>query len=187
MTPRGMELLAKSGVEFLVESGAGVAAGFPDTEFSSRGGRIAPSRATVFADAEVILQVRTLGANPEAGRGDLSLLRSGQILIGFGEPLTASEQYADFRAQFMGERVLKGAQPFFVVAKPNFRLLDKLRYGCALEKTNRFDQPPDGGDVGITGLLEVVQHDRGEELELPHDLACTKTLVVTESAQLSGF
>ena len=39
--------------------------------------------------------MRTLGANPEAGRGDLSLLRSGQTLIGFGEPLTAVQEISD--------------------------------------------------------------------------------------------
>lgn len=99
MTPRGMELLAKSGVEFLIESGAGAPAGFPDAEFSSRGARILPSREAVFAEAEIIVQVRTLGANPQAGRGDLSHLRNGQILIGFGEPLTASEQYAEVAAR----------------------------------------------------------------------------------------
>ncbi len=38
------------------------------------------------------MQVRALGANPEAGRADLALLRKGQIVIGFGEPLTALEE-----------------------------------------------------------------------------------------------
>ena len=39
--------------------------------------------------AEVILQVRGPGANPETGADDLALLRQGQTAIGFGEPLTA--------------------------------------------------------------------------------------------------
>jgi NAD(P) transhydrogenase subunit alpha len=38
------------------------------------------------------LQVRSLGANPEAGRADLALLHPGQTVIGFGEPLTALDQ-----------------------------------------------------------------------------------------------
>jgi NAD(P) transhydrogenase subunit alpha len=39
----------------------------------------------------VILQVRSLGANPETGSSDLGLMRRGQVVIGFGEPLTAGE------------------------------------------------------------------------------------------------
>src|SRR5579864_8174451 len=89
MTPRAMEALAKSSVEFLIEPGAGSAAGFPDSEYQQKRARVAASRAEVFASSDVVLQVRTAGANPEAGRADLSLLRSGQVLIGFGEPLTA--------------------------------------------------------------------------------------------------
>ena len=41
------------------------------------------------------MQVRSLGANPEQGRADLPLLRDGQIVIGFGEPLTAAEEMAE--------------------------------------------------------------------------------------------
>ncbi len=37
----------------------------------------------------MIVQARGPGANPEHGRDDLALLRSGQLLISFGEPLTA--------------------------------------------------------------------------------------------------
>jgi NAD(P) transhydrogenase subunit alpha len=90
-----MDVLAKSGVEFLIESSAGAAAGFPDSDYRDRGARIAASRAEVFQPASVILQVRTLGANPDAGRADLALLRRGQALIGFGEPLSSPAQAAD--------------------------------------------------------------------------------------------
>jgi H+-translocating NAD(P) transhydrogenase subunit alpha len=45
----------------------------------------------VFAESDVILQVRSLGANPETGADDLNLMRPGQVIIGFGEPLTAGE------------------------------------------------------------------------------------------------
>ena len=89
MVPRAMEMLAKSGVEFLVEPGAGAASGFSDTEYRDKGARLAQDRAEVFASSEVVVQVRTLGANPEAGQADLPLIRRGQVLIGFAEPLTA--------------------------------------------------------------------------------------------------
>jgi NAD(P) transhydrogenase subunit alpha len=52
---------------------------------------VVATRAEVFAKADVIAQVRSLGANPEAGKSDLELLRSGQAVIGVCEPLTEFE------------------------------------------------------------------------------------------------
>ena len=94
LTPRQCEVLRKSGLEVIVEQSAGVDAGFPDEMYVSRGARIG-SREDVFQEADIIAQVRCLGANPEAGRSDLPLLRRGQILIGFGEPLTALNECSD--------------------------------------------------------------------------------------------
>ena len=88
MAPTALSVLNKSGVEWLMEAGAGMAAGFPDAEYAEKGVRIA-SRAEVFAKADVIVQVRGPGANPEAGAADLAQMRQGQTVIGFGEPLTA--------------------------------------------------------------------------------------------------
>src|SRR5262249_6611881 len=99
MVPRVMDLLTKTGAEFLVESSAGEAAGFPDAEYRDKGARIEGDRATIFQTADVILQVRTLGANPQAGRADVPLLRAGQAVIGFSEPLTAIEECAHLAAQ----------------------------------------------------------------------------------------
>jgi NAD(P) transhydrogenase subunit alpha len=94
LTPRACDAIAKLGAAVIVEQSAGADAGYSDDQYVARGARIA-SRAEVFAQSDVIVQVRTLGANPEAGRGDLSLLRSGQTLIGFGEPLTAVQEISD--------------------------------------------------------------------------------------------
>lgn len=88
MTPGALAVLNKIHAELLLESGAGVSAAIPDADYVEKGVRIA-TRAEIFAAAEVILQVRSLGANPEAGRADLPLMRPGQIVIGFGEPLTS--------------------------------------------------------------------------------------------------
>jgi NAD(P) transhydrogenase subunit alpha len=88
MVPGAISVLNKTGVELLMETGAGWNAGFPDAEYSQKGVRLA-SRQEVLATAEVVLQVRSPGANPETGRSDLALFRRGQTVIGFGEPLTA--------------------------------------------------------------------------------------------------
>lgn len=91
LIPRQCEVLKKAGFEVIIEQSAGVAAGFPDELYVARGARIG-SREDVFREADILAQVRCLGANPDAGRSDLSLLRPGQILIGFGEPLTALQE-----------------------------------------------------------------------------------------------
>jgi len=89
MVPGAIGVLNKTGTQFLMEAGAGLRAGFPDSEYVEKGVRIANSRAEVFQSADVVVEVRSLGANPETGAADLALLRKGQALIGFGEPLTA--------------------------------------------------------------------------------------------------
>jgi NAD(P) transhydrogenase subunit alpha len=91
MAPGAIGVLNKTGVEFIMQSEAGLPAGFPDSEYAEKGVRIAASREEVFRSAEVVLQVRGLGANPETGAADLALFQRGQTAIGFGEPLTAIE------------------------------------------------------------------------------------------------
>ena len=98
MVPGAMSTLAKSGVQWIVEKGAGAAAGHPDSEYAEKGARIAERR-EVFAGADVILQVRSPGANPEAGAADLELFRRGQTVIGFGEPLTAPDAARELAAR----------------------------------------------------------------------------------------
>jgi len=85
--PSTVPALTRAGLDVLVEAGAGRAAGFPDDAYVDKGARLATDRAQVFAEAEAILEVRALGANLVHGRDDLARLRSGQIVIGFSEPL----------------------------------------------------------------------------------------------------
>jgi len=88
MAPQALAVLNKTGVELLMEPGAGSRAGFPDAEFTSRNVSLAV-RGEIFASADVLLQVRSPGANPECGAADIARMRRGQAVIGFGEPLTA--------------------------------------------------------------------------------------------------
>ena len=88
MVPSALSVLSKTGAELFLEAGAGYHAGFPDSEYAAKGVRLA-GREEIFATAEVVLQVRSPGANPETGDRDLAQMRSGQTVIGFGEPLTS--------------------------------------------------------------------------------------------------
>ena len=90
LTPAAVAPLRKAGVEVRVQSGAGTAAGYPDDDYQTHGVQIVPSRAEAFA-ADIVVQVRTPGANAGPGNDDLALLRPGQIVIGFADPLTARE------------------------------------------------------------------------------------------------
>ena len=87
LIPASIPALSKKGFEVLVEAGAGAEAGFPDAAYKEKGAKIAGSRSEIFSSADIILQVRTLGANLDAGRADLDLMRKDQVVIGFGEPL----------------------------------------------------------------------------------------------------
>ncbi len=89
LDPATVPRLAKSGLEVLIEAGAGRESGHSDQEYADKGARIADSRAEVFSHADIILQVRSYGANKEAGRSDLGLLRAGQVVIGLCDPLSA--------------------------------------------------------------------------------------------------
>jgi NAD(P) transhydrogenase subunit alpha len=94
LTPRATESLGKLGAGVIIEESAGVDAGFPDQLYVARSARVG-TRAEVFQQSDIVVQVRSLGANPVEGRADLKLLRDGQIVIGFGEPLTAVEDAAE--------------------------------------------------------------------------------------------
>lgn len=91
LTPEVLPSLKKRGVEVLIERGAGVRAGFADSAYQEKGAQIAADRAEVFSKAEVIFQVRSLGANPQAGAADLALMKKGQLVLGMSDPLGEPE------------------------------------------------------------------------------------------------
>jgi NAD(P) transhydrogenase subunit alpha len=89
LIPSALPALTKAKLEVIVEASAGVAAGYPDASYQEKGARVIVSRPELFAAADIILQVRGLGANPDAGRLDLALMRTGQVVIAFFDPLGA--------------------------------------------------------------------------------------------------
>jgi NAD(P) transhydrogenase subunit alpha len=91
LVPAVIPNLAKAGIEVVLEAGAGEDAGYPDSHYREKGARIAPDRASVFADADIIVQVLCYGSNDVTGKEDLPLFRRGQTLIGFLRPLGSQE------------------------------------------------------------------------------------------------
>lgn len=95
VVPSAVAALKKAQVEVLVQAGAGKGAGFSDLEYSEAGATVVPTREEVIAQADVILQVRALGANSEGYQKDLALAREGQVWIAMMDPLWAPEPVAE--------------------------------------------------------------------------------------------
>lgn len=89
LIPAGVASLKKAGLDVVVESGAGDAAGFPDTAFRDQGAEIA-SRADVFRSSDILVQVRALPRT--------DALSPGQAVIGFADPLGTPQAVRDFAA-----------------------------------------------------------------------------------------
>jgi NAD(P) transhydrogenase subunit alpha len=84
-------MLAKAGLEVVVEAGAGERAGYPDAQYQDKGAKILSDRNAVFAQSDIVAQVLCHGANDKTGGSDLPLMRKGQVLIGFMRPLASAE------------------------------------------------------------------------------------------------
>lgn len=80
--------LKKAGFDVVVETGAGDAAGFPDSAFEEKGARIVASAEAVWGEADVILQVRGAGSREDCGPAERARMRAGQTVIGFFDPLS---------------------------------------------------------------------------------------------------
>ncbi len=89
IVPAGAAALVKAGCAVQVAAGAGREAGFPDASYEQAGATVVPDRAAVFAEADVVVQVRGGGANPDSGMADIAQVRENQLLVGFLEPLSA--------------------------------------------------------------------------------------------------
>jgi NAD(P) transhydrogenase subunit alpha len=83
VVPAAIAGLIKAGLAIAVEHDAGTAAGFPDEAYRTQGAAIV-SRPEVFGSSDVLLQVRATPAEP-------ALLRNGQAVIGFADPLGAPD------------------------------------------------------------------------------------------------
>ena len=91
LVPSAVPTLKKAGAEVLIQTSAGQAAGFTDDQYAAKGATLVGDRAEIFARANIILQVRSLGACIEFADRDISLLRKDQVLIAGCEPLWRPE------------------------------------------------------------------------------------------------
>jgi H+-translocating NAD(P) transhydrogenase subunit alpha len=90
ISPASLPVLIKSGIDVIVETGAGELAGYPDSSYVNKGATIVSSRADVFA-ADAIAQVRAAGENLAKGADDLRYMRPGQWIIASCDALSSRE------------------------------------------------------------------------------------------------
>lgn len=81
LVPDGVKFLKKKEIEAVVEKGAGLSAGFPDSAYEAQGATIAPDAATAAAGADIVLKVQppTLEEVP--------ILAKGQVLMSSLQPV----------------------------------------------------------------------------------------------------
>ncbi|MGB0890357.1 MAG: NAD(P)(+) transhydrogenase (Re/Si-specific) subunit alpha, partial [Solirubrobacterales bacterium] len=81
-TPETVKKLASSGNEVVVQSGAGTAAGHPDSQFTDAGATIANDFAATVSGADAVVKVQKPSSD------ELAQLPEGSIFIGYLDPLT---------------------------------------------------------------------------------------------------
>ena len=88
LVPGVLAPLAKAGIEVLVESGAGDAAGYPDSQFAEKAATVT-SREAVLSGAELLLSVRSLAGGHDAAA--VARLGKNRVALGFLDPLQRPE------------------------------------------------------------------------------------------------
>src|SRR5262249_57055194 len=87
LVPGVLPSLAKASLEVIVEAGAGAFAGYPDSEYSDKGGKVVADRSEIFSNAEIVVQVLCYGSNDKTRPGELPVLRRGPLAGRFLRPL----------------------------------------------------------------------------------------------------
>jgi NAD(P) transhydrogenase subunit alpha len=91
LVPAVVPTLVKAGLEVVVQAGAGESAGYTDAQYVEKGARMLATRAAVFGEADIMVQVLCYGSNDINGNEDVPLLKRDQVVIGFLRPLGSVE------------------------------------------------------------------------------------------------
>ncbi|MDA8646986.1 Re/Si-specific NAD(P)(+) transhydrogenase subunit alpha [Porticoccaceae bacterium] len=91
MSPENVLAFSSLGIKVLLQTEAGVAAGYSDQSYVDAGASLMLDRGELFAAADIIVQVQGLGANTENGEDDLPLIKPGQLIVSMMDPLASPE------------------------------------------------------------------------------------------------
>ncbi|MDA0221669.1 MAG: Re/Si-specific NAD(P)(+) transhydrogenase subunit alpha [Proteobacteria bacterium] len=98
-SPDMVKKLAAMGASVAIETGAGTAAGVPDTAFAEAGARIASDVADALDAADLVLKVRRPMAAGEGEVDELSMIPDGAVLVGLLNPLVQTGQWEGYAAK----------------------------------------------------------------------------------------
>src|SRR5262245_49422351 len=88
LVPDAAAALVKSGLEVLVERGAGEGAFHADAAYEQGGARIVPDPGALFGQADIVLKVQ------KPTLAEVDRLREGAVLVSFLQALTSPELIA---------------------------------------------------------------------------------------------
>ncbi len=91
LVPPKAEDLVEDGHEVVVAAGAGTGSDWTDDDYRDAGCEVVDDRETVFERADVVVQVRALGATPG---DDIDPYREGQVVVGLLGPYDLDEELA---------------------------------------------------------------------------------------------
>jgi NAD(P) transhydrogenase subunit alpha len=91
LVPSFVESLIRAGHRVVIEKEAGLASGYPDEQYIDKGAGVVADLRELIQVADAVFLVRGPDARRDGSGFDITLLRQGQLLIGFLNPLTAVE------------------------------------------------------------------------------------------------
>lgn len=97
-TPETVKKLVGLGQTVVVETGAGLGASIPDSQFVEAGAQIAPDAKSALGDADLVLKVRAPLTVEEGGPDELALLKRGAYLLAILQPYQRKEQVRAYAA-----------------------------------------------------------------------------------------
>jgi len=97
-TPETVKKLVGLGQTVVVETGAGLGASIPDSQFVEAGAQIAPDAKSALDDADLVLKVRAPLTVDEGGPDELALLKRGAYLLAILQPYQRKEQIRAYAA-----------------------------------------------------------------------------------------
>ena len=81
IVPESVKKLTKAGVQVVVQTGAGLAANFPDEEFTQAGATLESDPRNLYGNADFMFKVQPPMMHPSAGAHEATLLRNGAMLL----------------------------------------------------------------------------------------------------------
>ncbi len=96
LTPENVQRLVAKGLDCVIETNAGQAAGFDDQAYREAGADVLPNAEAVYTQASTVLRVNL---SDDGLTQCADALNSGQMLIGMMDPLTQSEKFHTLAAK----------------------------------------------------------------------------------------